>query len=117
MIAIPPGVRVVVATRPVDFRMGMDGLAAVVERALDANPFAGDLFVFRSRRADRVKIVFWDGSGVCLYHKRLEVGRFVWPPATDGVVRLSATQLAMLLEGLDWSRVAPKRINAPSRAA
>lgn len=116
MISIPPGVRVMVAARPVDFRMGMDGLAAVVERALAANPFAGDLFVFRSRRADRVKIVFWDGSGLCLYHKRLEAGRFVWPPASEGAVRLSATQLTMLLEGLDWSRVVQKRIKTPSRS-
>lgn len=115
MIAVPPGVKVVVAARPVDFRKGMDGLAALVERTLAANPFAGDLFVFRSRRNDRVKIVFWDGSGLCLFHKRLESGRFVWPRPGDGVVRLSATQLAMLLDGLDWSRVKESKVNIPKR--
>jgi transposase len=79
MIAVAAGVRVVVAARPVDFRNGLDGLAALVQQALRANPFAGDLFVFRAKRADRVKILAWDGTGLCLFHKRLEKGRFVWP--------------------------------------
>jgi transposase len=85
MIAIPAGVRVVVASRPVDFRNGLDGLAALVQQALHENPFAGDLFVFRAKRADRVKILAWDGTGLCLFHKRLENGRFVWPPLQDWV--------------------------------
>ena len=113
MIAAPPGVRIVVAARPVDFRNGLDGLAALVQQALRANPFAGDLFVFRAKRADRVKILAWDGTGLCLFHKRLEKSRFVWPPVQDGVIRLSAAQLGMLLEGLDWSRVRPKPVTAP----
>src|SRR5215469_9514057 len=92
MIAVPAGVRIVVAARPVDFRNGLDGLAALVQQALRANPFAGDLFVFRAKRADRVKILAWDGTGLCLFHKRLEKGRFVWPPVQDGVIRLSAGQ-------------------------
>lgn len=113
MIAVPAGVRIVVAARPVDFRNGLDGLAALVQQALHDNPFAGDLFVFRAKRADRVKILTWDGTGLCLFHKRLEKGRFVWPPVQDGVIRLSAAQLGLLLEGLDWSRVRPRPVTAP----
>ena len=113
MIAAPPGVRIVVAARPVDFRNGLDGLAALVQQALRANPFVGDLFVFRAKRADRVKILAWDGTGLCLFHKRLEKGGFVWPPVQDGVIRLSAAQLGMLLEGLDWSRVRPQPVIPP----
>jgi len=77
MIAVPAGVRIAVAAQPIDFRNGLDGLAALVQQALCANPFAGDLFVFRAKRADRVKILAWDGTGLCLFHKRLEKGRFV----------------------------------------
>ncbi len=113
MIALSAGVRIVVARRPVDFRNGLDGLAAVVQQALRENPFAGDLFVFRAKRADRVKILYWDGSGLCLFHKHLEKGRFAWPPVVEGTIRLSAGQLGLLLEGLDWSRVRPKPVIAP----
>jgi transposase len=113
MIVVPAGVHIVVASRPVDFRNGLDGLAGLVQQALRDNPFAGDLFVFRAKRADRVKILAWDGSGLCLFHKRLEKDRFVWPPVQDGVIRLSAAQLGLLLEGLDWSRVRPKPVIAP----
>ena len=116
MIAVPAAVRIVVAARPVDFRNGLDGLAALVQQALRENPFAGDLFVFRAKRADRVKILAWDGTGLCLFHKRLEKGRFVWPPVQDGVIRLSAAQLGLLLEGLDWSRVRPRPVIAPELA-
>jgi transposase len=116
MIAPPAGVRIVVTSRPVDFRNGMDGLAMMVQQALCANPFAGDIFVFRARRADRVKILYWDGTGLCLFCKRLERGRFVWPPAVDGTIRLSAGQLALLLEGLEWSRVRPRPVIAPLAA-
>ena len=91
------------ATRPVDFRKGMDGLAALVQQALRADPFAGDVFIFRPKRADRVKILVYDGTGLCLYAKRLEAGRFSWPSPADGVVRLSAAQLATLLEGHQFS--------------
>ena len=113
MIAVPAGLRIRVAARPVDFRNGLDGLAALVQQVLRANPFAGDLFVFRAKRADRVKILAWDGTGLCLFHKRLEKGRFVWPPIQDGAIRLSAAQLGLWLEGLDWSRVRPKPVTAP----
>jgi transposase len=85
MIAVPPGVRILLAAQPVDFRKGMDGLAALVQQALHANPFQGDVFIFRPRRADRVKILVHDGTGLCLYSKRLEAGRFCWPSPTEGV--------------------------------
>jgi transposase len=113
MIAVPAGVRILVASRPVDFRNGLDGLAARVQQALHENPFAGDLFVFRAKRADRIKILAWDGTGLCLFHKRLEKGHFIWPPVQDGAIRLSTAQLALLLEGLDWSRVRSKPVTAP----
>jgi transposase len=116
MMAPPSGVRILVAAQPVDFRKGIDGLAAVVQEVLRLDPFAGDLFVFRAKRADRVKILAWDGSGICLYHKRLEEGRFRWPPAADGVVRLTPAQLSMLLEGLDWGRFWARPRRAPRAA-
>lgn len=110
------GPRIVVATRPVDFRRGLDGLATLVQQQLRADPFVGDLFVFRSKRADRIKILVWDGTGLCLFAKRLDRGRFTWPPIRDGVMTLSATQLGLLLEGLDWSRVQARPIRRPAAA-
>lgn len=104
-----PSARVLVASRPVDFRKGMDGLAALVMQQLGADPYSGVVYVFRARRADRVKLVWWDGTGLCLFHKKLESGGFRWPKAEDGVMRLSAAQLAALLEGLDWRRVRATR--------
>ena len=116
MIAVPPGVRVVVWSRPVDFRAGMDRLAALVQVALRADPFAGDVFVFRSRRADRVKCLMWDGSGLCLFTKRLERGRFTWPAMPDGRVRLSPVQLSVLLAGLPWERLRDRPVPRPQAA-
>ena len=114
---LPAGaLRVLVSTRPVDFRKGMDGLAAVVQEQLRADPYSGALWVFRSRRADRVKLLYWDGTGVCLYSKRLEQDRFRWPRIADGVMRLSAAQLMALLEGLDWTRVHAIEVPAPLAA-
>ena len=111
---LPAGpVRVLVATRPVDFRKGMDGLAALVREHLGADPFSGVIYVFRAKRADRVKLVFWDGTGVVLVTKRLEQAAFRWPKIADGVMRLTAGQLAALLEGLDWTRVRGLRVPAP----
>jgi len=98
-------VRVLVATKPVDFRKGMDGLAALVKEQVKADPFSGAIFVFRAKRADRVKLIWWDGSGLCLFAKRLEDGKFRWPRIEDGVIRLTAAQLQALVEGLDWRRV------------
>ena len=93
------------AMRPVDFRKGVDGLAALVRDTMGADPFSGAVYVFRAKRADRVKLVFWDGTGVVLVAKRLEEGAFRWPRIEDGVVRLTAAQISALLEGLDWTRV------------
>ena len=97
--------RVLVATKPVDFRRGMDSLAALVQEHLSEDPFSGTIFVFRAKRADRVKLVWWDGTGLCLYSKRLEEGVFRWPAIIDGTVRLTSAQLAALIEGMDWTRV------------
>ena len=102
MILVPSGVRVLVWSQPVDFRAGMDRLAALVQMTLRANPFAGDVYVFRSRRTDRVKLLVFDGTGLVLVTKRLERGHFVWPPRGEDVVRLSAVQLSVLLAGLPW---------------
>jgi transposase len=113
-VIVPPGgVRVLVAIRPVDFRKGMDGLAAVAKETLAQDPFSGTILVFRAKRADRLKLLFWDGSGLMLVSKRLEQGVFKWPPIIDGVMRLSAGQLAALIEGLDWTRVHVPRVARP----
>ena len=114
MIGPTGAVRVMVATKPVDFRKGMDGLAALVREAMGADPFSGAVYVFRSKRADRVKLLFWDGTGVVLAAKRLEQGEFRWPKVQDSVMRLSAAQLSALLEGLDWKRVhEPREVTIP----
>jgi transposase len=113
MIAPPSGMRVLIATRPVDFRKGMDGLAALVQAQLRADPYSGAIFVFRARRADRVKLIVWDGTGLCLFAKRLEQGAFRWPQIGDATMRLTPAQLAALLEGLDWTRVQALEVRAP----
>lgn len=105
MIGPTGAVKVMMATQPVDFRKGAEGLAALVREQLGADPFGGTVFVFRARRADRIKLIFWDGTGLCLYAKRLEEGAFRWPRIENGVMRLTAAQLSALLEGLDWRRV------------
>ena len=111
-------VRVMVATRPVDFRKGAEGLAALVRESIQADPFSGAVYVFRAKRADRVKLIYWDGTGVCLFAKRLETGSFCWPNVQDGVLRLTAAQLSALLEGLDWKRVhAARETPSPIQAS
>ena len=109
MIAPPGGAKVLVATKPVDFRKGAEGLAALVKDRMKLEPFSGVVFVFRAKRADRIKLLWWDGTGVCLLAKRLEDGQFRWPKVEDGTMRLSAAQLSALLEGLDWRRVHESR--------
>jgi transposase len=104
MIALPAGAKVWLIAGATDMRKGFDGLAALVQMQLSEDPFSGQLFVFRGRAGDRVKILWWSGDGMCLFAKRLERGRFVWPQATHGSVTLSAAQLSMLLEGIDWRR-------------
>ena len=114
MITVPAGMRVLVASKPVDFRRGADGLVALVRETLGHDPFSGTVFVFRSKRADRVKIVAWDGSGLVSFWKRLEQGTFRWPPITDGVMRLTSAQLAALVDGMDWSRLDARDVTRPT---
>ncbi len=112
MIGPTGTVRVMVATKPVDFRKGMEGLAALVREAMGSDPFCGTVYVFRAKRADRVKLIFWDGTGMVLVAKRLEDGKFRWPGVQDTILRLSAAELQALLEGLDWRRVHEPRQTA-----
>jgi len=109
-------VKVFVATRPVDFRKGIDGLTLAVPEMFGLDPFCGAVFVFRSKRADRIKLLVWDQTGMVLVHKRLEDGKFVWPQVRDGVMRMSSAQLSALFEGLDWRRVRPERVRRPLAA-
>lgn len=114
---LPGGpLKVFVATRPVDFRKGADGLAALAQEQLRLDAFSGVVLVFRAKRADRVKILLWDGSGMVLIAKRLDDGKFAWPPVSGGVMRLSSAQLAALFEGLDWRRVHARRTARPAAA-
>jgi transposase len=106
VITLPAGARVLLAARPVDFRKGAHSLAAEV---LDADPFSGVVLVFRSKRADRIKIVVWDGSGLVLVWKQLEGGAFRWPPVVDGALRLTPVEFAALFDGIDWTRVQNQR--------
>jgi transposase len=85
-----------------DMRKGFTGLSAIVQHLLDMRPLGGHLFIFRGRRGDRLKLLWWDGTGLCLMAKRLERGRFIWPQAANGAISLSPAQLSMLLEGIDW---------------
>ena len=109
---IPAGARVFVATRPVDFRKGPESLMALVKDS-GADPFSGALYVFRAKRADRVKIVWWDGTGLCLFAKRLDEHGFHWPKIENGVIRLTSAQLLALVEGMDWTRVKAVRERRP----
>jgi transposase len=104
VIQFAPTTRVYLACRPVDLRKGLDGLMAQVANVLQADPFSGHLFIFRGKRGDYFKLVYWDGSGLCLFAKRLEKGKFVWPPIVDGRMRLTPAQMALLVEGIDWRR-------------
>ena len=111
--AVPSGTRVWLAVGTTDMRKGFTGLSAVVQHALASNPLGGHVFVFRGRRGDLLKMLWWDGTGLCLMAKRLERGRFIWPHAQNGSVSLTAAQLSMLLEGIDWRhplRTAPPLI-------
>lgn len=116
MILPGQAVRVVIATKPVDFRKGHDGLASVVEQQLGLDPHSGVVVVFRSKRGDRIKVLVWDGSGIVLTYKRLEQGKFAWPAVRDGVMRLSRAQFEALFEGLDWRRVHARRVRRPAAA-
>lgn len=114
MIAPPAGTRVWLAAGITDMRRGMHGLAALVQTTLSEDPFSGHVFVFRGRRGDLIKLLWWSGDGLCLFTKRLERGRFIWTQATSGSVCLSGAQLSMLLEGINWKR--PERSWQPQVA-
>ena len=115
MFAQGKPVKVFVTTRPVDFRKGAHSLAALAAEVLSEDPFSGVVLVFRSKRADRIKLVVWDGSGLVLVWKQLEGGAFRWPPVVDGALRLTPVEFAALFDGIDWTRVqSAKRIPRPS---
>ena len=114
MITAGAEIQVLVATKPVDFRKQADGLAAIVQAVLGADPFCGAVYVFRSKRMDRVKLLWWDGTGICLMMKRLESGQFRWPPIEDGMIKLSAAQLSALLEGVAWAQAERREVVRPS---
>jgi transposase len=114
MIQLAPGTKVYLACRPVSMRYGFDGLAAQVSQVVGTDPFSGHLFLFRSKRADYLKCLYWDGSGLCLFAKRLEQGKFLWPPIVDGAMVLTPAQLALLVEAIDWRRtIAPEPPRRP----
>ena len=115
MIALRPDLKVMLASQPVDFRKSVHTLSALVSEALRANPYCGDVFVFRSKRVDRVKLLAWDGSGMVLATKWLEDGGFTWPPVTGGRVEISAEQMAVLVAGLDWTKLAPGPVRRPTK--
>ena len=102
MIALPANVRVWLATGHTDMRKGFSSLGMIVQETLKRDPHSGHLFVFRGRRGDLIKVLWWDGQGLCLFAKRLERGHFVWPSPADGRIVITPAQLAMLLEGIDW---------------
>ena len=114
MIGLPAGTKVWLACGVTDMRKGFDGLSMLAQELLKKDPFSGHLFVFRGKRGDLVKVLYWDGQGFCLFAKRLEKGRFVWPITKEGSVTLTPAQLSMLLEGIDWRT--PQRTWQPTVA-
>ena len=114
MIDLRVGTRIWLAAGTTDMRRGFHGLSAQVQTVLEQEPYSGHVFVFRGRRGDLIKLLWFDGDGLCLFQKRLERGRFIWPQATSGTVSLSRAQLSMLLEGIDWRR--PDRTWQPPMA-
>ena len=114
MIGLPAGTRIWIVAGVTDMRRGFVGLSGMVQTALQENPFSGQVYIFRGRRGDLIKVLWFDGDGLCLFAKRLERGRFIWPQATNGTVSLTPAQLSMLLEGIDWPR--PVRTQTPQLA-
>ena len=114
MIGLAAGTRIWIVAGVTDMRRGFTGLSGMVQTVLMEDPFSGQVFIFRGRRGDLLKVLWWDGDGLCLFAKRLERGRFIWPQAAGGVVSLTRAQLSMLLEGIDWRR--PARTAAPQMA-
>lgn len=116
MMIIPSNVKVHVALGATDMRKGLDGLATMAQEVLRKDPFSGHVFAFRGARANLIKLLFWDGTGLCLFTKRIDRGYFVWPRMSSpgGSIPLSPAQLAMLLEGIDWRY--PERVWRPAKA-
>lgn len=114
MIAMPSGVRVWLATGHTDMRKGFPGLSLIIQETLKLDPHGGHLFVFRGRRGDLIKVLWHDGQGACLFIKRLERGRFLWPSAANGSVSITSAQLGYLLEGIDWRN--PQKTWRPAAA-
>lgn len=114
MIGPPSNTQIWIAAGVTDLRRGFDGLSALVQNKLEKSPLSGQVFIFRGRRGDLVKLIWFDGDGLCLFSKRLERGKFIWPQATEGSVSLTRAQLSMLLEGIDWRR--PERTWDPQLA-
>lgn len=113
MISPAGNFRIYLATAPVDFRKGMDGLAAIVQAEFDLDPFSGAIFIFRAKRSDRLKIVVWDGNGLVLIYKRIEGAGFVWPKQHNGTISLARSQFEALFEGLDWTKVRARMQKKP----
>ena len=116
MMVVPAGVKVHLALGYTDMRKGLDGLAILVQEKLKQDPFSGHLFAFRGKKASLLKVLFWDGNGLCLFTKRMDRGVFVWPrmAGVDGAITLTPAQLAMLIEGIDWR--SPERVWRPTKA-
>ena len=114
MIGPPAGTHIWIVAGVTDLRRGFVGLSGVVQTALQENPFSGQVFIFRGKRGDLIKVLWFDGDGLCLFAKRLERGRFIWPQVASGTVSLTPAQLSMLLEGIDWRR--PVRTQTPQMA-
>jgi transposase len=114
MISLPAGTMIWIAAGVTDLRRGFTGLSAIAQTVLEQNPYSGHVFVFRGKRGDLIKLLWWNGYGLCLFAKRLERGRFIWSQAEQGTVSLSRAQLSMLMEGIDWRR--PVRTSAPALA-
>lgn len=118
MLSLPPSVQIYVSMDPTDMRKSFDGLLALVDDLLKKDPFSGHLFVFRNRRADRIKILYWDRSGFCIWYKLLEKGTFQLPPSTNDCLEMTAADLALVLEGIDLSKARrQKRFCLPKNPA
>ena len=116
MMMVPPGTKIHLALGYTDLRKGFDGLSLLVQEVLKKDPFLGHMFVFRGRKADTIRILFWDGNGMCMFCKRLQQGHFIWPSLheTGTTIMLTSAQLAMLIEGIDWRT--PQRTWRPALA-
>jgi transposase len=114
MIGLPTGTHIWIVAGVTDMRRGFVGLSGMVQTTLQENAFSGQVYIFRGRRGGLIKVLWFDGDGLCLFAKRLERGRFIWPQATNGTVSLTPAQLSMLLEGIDWRR--PVRTQTPQLA-